>query len=87
MPESVSRLYGLRSVKFGADYLFPSPRSTRPALCGAGGRLAAVASGVAKQMIDLEQYREHLEARLGRAKGIRRGISIALCAIEARRIP
>ena len=35
---------------------------------------AAVASGVAKEMIDLEQYREQLEARLGRARGIMRGI-------------
>jgi malate dehydrogenase (oxaloacetate-decarboxylating)(NADP+) len=35
---------------------------------------AAVASGVAKEMIDLENYREQLEARLGRARGIMRGI-------------
>src|SRR5699024_8280773 len=28
----------------------------------------------AKEMIDLEQYRDQLEARLGRARGIMRGI-------------
>jgi malate dehydrogenase (oxaloacetate-decarboxylating)(NADP+) len=75
VPESVSRLYGLRSVKFGPDYLIPFPFDPRVLLWVAPAvAWAAVASGVAKQMIDLEQYREQLEARLGRARGIMRGI-------------
>jgi len=75
VPESVSRLYGLRSVKFGPDYLIPFPFDPRVLLWVAPAvAWAAVASGVAKQMIDLEHYREQLEARLGRARGIMRGI-------------
>ncbi|HEY3114154.1 MAG TPA: NADP-dependent malic enzyme [Gemmatimonadaceae bacterium] len=75
VPEAVSRLYGLRSVKFGPDYLIPFPFDPRVLLWVAPAvAWAAVASGVAKQMIDLEQYREQLELRLGRARGIMRGI-------------
>ena len=75
VPESVSRLYGLRSVKFGPDYLIPFPFDPRVLLWVAPAvAWAAVASGVAKEMIDLEHYREQLEARLGRARGLMRGI-------------
>ncbi|MGZ3483552.1 MAG: NADP-dependent malic enzyme [Gemmatimonadaceae bacterium] len=75
VPDSVSRLYGLRSVKFGPDYLIPFPFDPRVLLWVAPAvAWAAVASGVAKEMIDLESYREQLEARLGRARGIMRGI-------------
>jgi malate dehydrogenase (oxaloacetate-decarboxylating)(NADP+) len=75
VPESVSRLYGLRSVKFGPDYLIPFPFDPRVLLWVAPAvAWAAVASGVAKEMIDLEHYRERLEERLGRARGIMRGI-------------
>jgi malate dehydrogenase (oxaloacetate-decarboxylating)(NADP+) len=75
VPESVSRLYGLRTVKFGPDYLIPFPFDPRVLLWVAPAvAWAAVASGVAKEMIDLESYREQLEARLGRARGIMRGI-------------
>jgi malate dehydrogenase (oxaloacetate-decarboxylating)(NADP+) len=75
VPESVSRLYGLRSVKFGPDYLIPFPFDPRVLLWVAPAvAWAAVASGVAKEMIDLERYREQLEERLGRARGIMRGI-------------
>ena len=75
VPESVSRLYGLRSVNFGPDYLIPFPFDPRVLLWVAPAvAWAAVASGVAKEMIDLESYREQLEARLGRARGIMRGI-------------
>src|SRR5881398_1047115 len=74
VPDSVSRLYGLRSVKFGPDYLIPFPFDPRVLLWVAPAvAWAAVASGVAKEMIDLENYREQLEARLGRARGIMRG--------------
>ncbi|HEU4747850.1 MAG TPA: NADP-dependent malic enzyme [Gemmatimonadaceae bacterium] len=75
VPESVSRLYGLRSVKFGPDYLIPFPFDPRVLLWVAPAvAWAAVSSGVAKEMIDLEHYRERLEERLGRARGIMRGI-------------
>ncbi|MEX0908704.1 MAG: NADP-dependent malic enzyme [Gemmatimonadaceae bacterium] len=75
VPESVSRLYGLRSVKFGREYLIPFPFDPRVLLWVAPAvAWAAVASGVAKEFIDLDDYRNQLEARLGRARGLMRGI-------------
>ena len=75
VPESVSALYGLRSVKFGRDYLIPFPFDPRVLLWVAPAvAWAAVASGVAKDFVDVEDYREQLEARLGRARGVIRGI-------------
>ncbi|MDQ3516631.1 MAG: NADP-dependent malic enzyme [Gemmatimonadota bacterium] len=75
VPESVSRLYGLRSVKFGREYLIPFPFDPRVLLWVAPAvAWAAVASGVASEFIDLDEYRHSLEARLGRARGLMRGI-------------
>ena len=75
VPESVAALYGLRSVKFGRDYLIPFPFDPRVLLWIAPAvAWAAVASGVAKDFVDVEDYRDQLEARLGRARGIIRGI-------------
>jgi len=75
VPESVARRYGLKRVKFGRDYLIPFPFDPRVLLWVAPAvAWAAVASGVAKEFIDIDSYREQLEARLGRARGIMRGI-------------
>ena len=75
VPESVSRLYGLASVKFGAEYLIPFPFDPRILLWVAPAvAWAAVATGATNKFIDLDQYREELEARLGRARGVMRGI-------------
>jgi len=75
VPESVTALYGLRSVKFGPDYLIPFPFDPRVLLWVAPAvAWAAVASGVAKEFVDIEGYRDQLEARLGRARGLIRGI-------------
>jgi malate dehydrogenase (oxaloacetate-decarboxylating)(NADP+) len=75
VPESVARLYGLRDVKFGPDYLIPFPFDPRVLLWVAPAvAWAAVASGATNEFIDLDQYREELESRLGRARGIVRGI-------------
>ena len=75
VPESVARRYGLKKVKFGRDYLIPFPFDPRVLLWVAPAvAWAAVASGVAKEFIDVDTYRDQLEARLGRARGIMRGI-------------
>jgi len=75
VPETVSALYGLSNVKFGADYLIPFPFDPRVLLRVAPAvAWAAVASGVAREFIDLDEYRDRLEARLGRARGIMRGL-------------
>lgn len=75
VPESVSALYGLRQVSFGREYLIPFPFDPRVLLWVAPAvAWAAVASGVAQEFIELDEYRQGLEARLGRARGIMRGI-------------
>ena len=75
VPDNVAQLYGLTSVKFGPDYLIPFPFDPRALLWVAPAvAWAAVASGVAREMIDLERYRDTLELRLGRARGLMRGI-------------
>jgi malate dehydrogenase (oxaloacetate-decarboxylating)(NADP+) len=76
VPDSVSQLYGLSRVKFGPEYLIPFPFDPRVLLWVAPAvAWAAVASGVGRDnMIDLEQYRDTLEARLGKVRGLMRGI-------------
>ena len=75
VPESVSSLYGLRDVTFGPEYLIPFPFDPRVLLWVAPAvAWAAVASGAANDFVELEEYRERLEARLGRARGLMRGV-------------
>jgi malate dehydrogenase (oxaloacetate-decarboxylating)(NADP+) len=75
VPDSVSALYGLREVQFGPEYLIPFPFDPRVLLWVAPAvAWAAVASGAANDFIDLDLYREQLESRLGRARGVMRGL-------------
>ncbi|HET9797716.1 MAG TPA: phosphate acyltransferase, partial [Gemmatimonadaceae bacterium] len=75
VPDSVAALYGLRNVHFGPEYIIPFPFDPRVLLVVAPAvAWAAVASGVATEFIDLEGYRDRLEVRLGRARGIVRGL-------------
>src|ERR687896_627031 len=75
VPESVARLYGLESVKFGPDYIIPFPFDPRVLLWVAPAvAWAAVATGVAGEFIDLDDYRGTLQARVRPARGILRGV-------------
>ncbi|HEY0971976.1 MAG TPA: NADP-dependent malic enzyme [Gemmatimonadales bacterium] len=75
VPDSVAGLYGKRGVHFGRDYLIPFPFDPRVLLWVAPAvAWAAVASGAARDFVDLEEYREQLEQRLGKARGLLRGI-------------
>ncbi|HEU4641821.1 MAG TPA: NADP-dependent malic enzyme [Gemmatimonadaceae bacterium] len=75
VPDAVAKLYGLSSVSFGPDYLIPFPFDPRVLLWVAPAvAWAAVATGVAKDFIDLDDYRQALEERLGRARGVLRGL-------------
>src|SRR5207247_1540552 len=74
VPDSVAGLYGLRGVRFGSDYLIPFPFDPRALLWVAPAvAWAAVASGVARDFCEVEEYRQRLESRLGRARGLMRG--------------
>ncbi|HXF94688.1 MAG TPA: NADP-dependent malic enzyme [Gemmatimonadales bacterium] len=75
VPDSVMRAYGLERLKFGPDYLIPKPFDPRVLLWVAPAvAWAAVASGVAGRVIDVGEYRAELEARLGRAREVMRGL-------------
>src|SRR5215475_6067420 len=75
VPNTVASLYGLRDVQFGPDYLIPFPFDPRVLLWVAPAvAWAAVASGAANDFVDIGDYRERLEARLGRARGVMRGL-------------
>jgi malate dehydrogenase (oxaloacetate-decarboxylating)(NADP+) len=86
VPETVSALYGLSNVKFGPEYLIPFPFDPRVLLTVAPAvAWAAVASGVASEFIELDDYRDKLEARLGRARGIMRGL-VSRASREPKRV-
>jgi malate dehydrogenase (oxaloacetate-decarboxylating)(NADP+) len=75
VPESVTRAYGGENLKFGPDYLIPKPFDPRVLLWVAPAvAWAAVASGIAGRIIDVEEYRAELEARLGPERQVMRGL-------------
>ena len=75
VPESVLNAYGLDSLAFGPDYLIPTALDPRVLLWESPAVAeAAMATGVARVKIDLEEYREQLAARLGPGRRVRRTI-------------
>lgn len=76
VPDSVMRAYGLERLRFGPEYLIPKPFDPRVLLWVAPAvAWAAVGSGVAGRVIDVDEYRQEIEARLGRAREVMRGFS------------
>ncbi len=72
VPDSVLRAYGLDSLKFGPEYIIPTPLDPRVLLWEAPAvAKAAMETGVARKQIDLDEYREQLAYRLGRGEQIR----------------
>jgi malate dehydrogenase (oxaloacetate-decarboxylating)(NADP+) len=75
VPDSVARLYGLREVQFGPEYLIPFPFDPRVLLWVAPAvAWAAIASSASNDFVDLEDYRQLARVRLGRARGVMRGL-------------
>lgn len=76
VPDSVLKAYGGGSLEFGPRYIIPKPFDPRVLIWEAVAvAKAAVKTGVARQPItDWEQYRDRLEARLGRSQEIMRRI-------------
>ncbi len=73
VPESVSRTYGLDRLEFGPEYIIPKPFDPRVLLReSAAVAKAAMDSGVAQEPVDLLEYREQLERRLGKVQGVMR---------------
>jgi malate dehydrogenase (oxaloacetate-decarboxylating)(NADP+) len=69
VPDSVQRAYGNEHFHFGPEYIIPKPFDPRVLLREASAvAKAAIDSGVAKKRIDIDEYREQLEVRLGPAR-------------------
>ncbi|WP_254280552.1 NADP-dependent malic enzyme [Haloarcula marina] len=73
VPDAVVKAYGEQPLQFGPEYIIPKPLDPRilfelaPAVAN-----AAVESGAARRELDLSQYVEHLEARLGKSREMMR---------------
>ena len=75
VPESVTRAYGGEKLKFGPEYLIPKPFDPRVLLWVAPAvAWAAIASGIAGRIVDVEEYRAELEGRLGPERQVMRGL-------------
>ncbi len=72
VPDSVLRAYGIGSLRFGPDYIIPTPFDPRVLLWEAPAVAeAAMRSGVARIQVDVEKYRDELAARQGRGQQVR----------------
>jgi len=66
VPDSVADAYGVRAFKFGPDYIIPKPFDTRVLWwCAPAVAEAAMKSGAARLSLDLDEYRERLQRRIG----------------------
>ncbi len=75
VPESVLAAYEGRQLHFGREYLIPTPFDPRVLISEASAiAQAAMDSGVARKLVDIEEYKRELEARLGPARELMRSI-------------
>ena len=73
VPDAVLRAYGVDHMQFGREYIIPKPFDPRVLIWEASAvARAAMETGVARQPVDLDQYRESLERRLGKAHEVMR---------------
>ncbi|MGD8374830.1 MAG: NADP-dependent malic enzyme [Acidobacteriota bacterium] len=73
VPFSVMRAYRVQELRFGPDYIIPKPFDPRVLLWEASAvARAAMESGVAGISVDLDEYRERLEDRLGLSRHVMR---------------
>ena len=72
VPDSVIRAYGGESIKFGREYIIPTPLDPRVLLWEAPAVAEmAMKTGVARKKLDINEYREQLAYRQGKGERIR----------------
>jgi malate dehydrogenase (oxaloacetate-decarboxylating)(NADP+) len=72
VPDSVLRAYGVESLKFGPEYIIPTPLDPRVLLWEAPAVAEmAMKTGVARKEIDIDEYREQLAYRQGKGEQVR----------------
>ena len=75
VPDSVMKAYGVESMKFGPNYLIPTPFDPRVLTWEAPAvARAAIQTGVARIEIDIDAYAGQLETRLGRGREVMRTV-------------
>jgi malate dehydrogenase (oxaloacetate-decarboxylating)(NADP+) len=73
VPDAVRKIYGVEKMEFGRQYIIPKPFDPRVLIWEASAvARAAMETGVARQQIDLEEYKEQLERRLGKSREVMR---------------
>ena len=73
VPDAVRRAYGVERLEFGREYIIPKPFDPRVLTWEAAAvAQAAMETGVAQSPIDIREYREQLERRLGKAHEVMR---------------
>ena len=73
VPDSVCHAYGVTRIRFGPEYIIPKPFDPRVLVWTASAvARAAMETGVAKEPVNLEEYRERLERLLGKAHEVMR---------------
>ena len=72
VPDSVIRAYGGEPIKFGREYIIPTPLDPRVLLWEAPAVAEmAMKTGVARKTIDIDEYREQLAFRQGKGEQVR----------------
>ena len=75
VPDSVLRAYNINRLQFGAEYIIPKPFDPRVLIwVSSAVAEAAMKSGVAQITVDLDEYREQLQRRLGRTYAVMQNI-------------
>ena len=78
VPDSVLRAYGVSRLQFGPEYIIPKPFDPRVLIWeSAAVAEAAMQSGVAQVTVDLDEYREQLQRRLGRTYAVMQNIRLS----------
>jgi malate dehydrogenase (oxaloacetate-decarboxylating)(NADP+) len=73
VPDSVRRVYGVENMEFGPTYIIPTPFDSRVLIWVASAvAKAAMDSGVAQMPVNIEDYKEQLARRLGKAQEVTR---------------
>ncbi len=73
--DSVLRAYGVNRMQFGPEYIIPKPFDPRVLIwVSSAVAEAAMNSGVAQITVNLEEYRDQLQRRLGRTYAVMQSI-------------
>ncbi len=86
VPDSVLSAYSDQNIKFGPEYIIPKPFDSRVLLWEAiAVAKTAIETGAAKIHLDLEEYRNQLESKLGKHREVMR-VFMNKAKIEPKRI-